>query len=98
VLVAYGSGLGGLYVSTAAAQAGLRRFREVIERNLDHWDEHVAAVTEYARRIGRTTAWTTVSRGGGTVSTRDFLEALARVEAPEEEGFIGGCPFLHAHH
>lgn len=98
VLIAFGSGLGTFYVSHAAARFGLRRFREVIEKNIDHWNENVPVLMEYARTIARTTASIAAARGASTISVQDFVGALERVEKGIRElDFIPGCPFFHDH-
>jgi hypothetical protein len=100
VLVAFGHGIGGLHISHSAAKAGLDRFRPVIEKSIAEWDSNLPSLLAYATTIGRVTAHQTLSRGTTTVTSRDVLEALKRIEEQREEQRIvgfGGCPFFHGH-
>lgn len=98
VLAAFGYGVGGLYISHGAAKAGLERFQPVIEKGIEEWDANLTSLMAYATMIGRMTAHHTLARGSITVTARDFLEALKRIEeqAGKEKGFAG-CPFFHFH-
>ena len=99
VLTAFGHGVGGLYISHGAAKAGVERFRPVIEKGIDEWDANLPSLMAYATMIGRMTAHHTLARGSITVTARDFLEGLKRIEeqARKEKSFLGGCPFFHFH-
>lgn len=99
VLAAFGYGVGGLYISHGAAKAGLERFRPVIEKAIDEWDKNLTPLMTYATMIGRMTAHHTLARGSITVTARDLLEALKRIEeqAGKQKDFFLGCPFFHFH-
>jgi hypothetical protein len=98
VLIAFGSALGTLYVSHAAAKFGFHRFGDVVEKNLDHWDENVPQLMEYARTIARTTAANAIARGASTISLEDLMKGLMSVEQGDRgHDYIPGCPFFHEH-
>jgi hypothetical protein len=98
VLVAFGHGIGGLHISHGAAKAGLDRFRPVIEKSIGEWDSNLPSLLAYATTIGRVTAHQTLARGTTTVTARDVLEALKRIEDQRKVVGFAGCPFFHKHH
>jgi hypothetical protein len=98
VLVAFGSGVGGLYISHAAAKAGLDRFRPVIKKNIANWDSNLPSLLAYATAIGRVAAHQALARGASTVTPRHLLGALKLIEEQSKKQGFFGCPFFHHHH
>jgi hypothetical protein len=100
VLVAFGHGLGGLFVAPDAARTGMKRFSPVIERNLAEWDTTFLSVMAHATLIGRVSAHQATQRGSNVVTARDLLKALKLID--KERGRPGGrfvfCPFFHHRH
>jgi hypothetical protein len=100
VVAAFGSGLGTLFISHAAARRGLDTFRVVVEKGVGEqkWDENLPALVAYSARIGRVTGQVTLRRGGGTVTLADFERALKLIyEVKSEDDPFGGCPFFYLH-
>jgi len=97
VLVAFGHGVGGLFVSPGAAREGLKRFRPVIETNIDKWDDNYLSLMAHATLVGRVTAHQTTKRGSDVVTARDLLEALKLIEDERARTSFGRCPFFHHH-
>jgi hypothetical protein len=97
VLVAFGHGLGGLFLAPDAVREGLKRFRPVIEQNIKEWDAHFLALMAHATLIGRITADYATKRGSNLVTARDLLEALKLIEGERERTKFGFCPFFHHH-
>jgi hypothetical protein len=97
VLVAFGHGLGGLLVAPDAVREGLKRFRPVIEKNIDDWDKNFLSLMAHATLVGRVTAYQATTRGSNLVTARDLLEALRAINDERARTSFGFCPFFHHH-
>ena len=91
--IAFGTGIGSLFVSPEAIVAGRRQYETLVGHNLEKWPQTSMQALEYARTLGRVSALLTISEGRNTITADNYRQASELVKHSSHAMI---CPFLNA--